>query len=159
VRRELVDDYEQARADACAARDLGPAPCDCAFADLLARCEGGRCIAVPRTELADPCFSPQRPDGAYDSDSVGCNCEIEGQQVCVGGVALSCGPIRGTGLFEWRAVADGPCWPRSDACPDGTVVADVRRCLARFADCYQRDDGSFCGVGTELGGGGSSPGG
>ncbi|MGD8860936.1 MAG: hypothetical protein PVI30_13075 [Myxococcales bacterium] len=87
VRRDLLGEYEQVRADACDAAGLGPAPCDCAFSDLVPRCEAGQCAAVPRDELADICDSPARPEGAHEPGSAACHCALEGQQTCVGGAA------------------------------------------------------------------------
>ncbi len=51
VHRSLVSDYEQALADACDAAGPPGAICDCAFGDLVPRCEAGRCVAVERGQL------------------------------------------------------------------------------------------------------------
>ncbi|MDD9934418.1 MAG: hypothetical protein OXT09_12490 [Myxococcales bacterium] len=144
VHRSLVSDYEQALADACDAAGPPGAICDCAFGDLVPRCEAGRCVAVERGQL-DACFSPANPEPDDGGDPAGCACALEGQQICVG-AALVCERVPRAATLAWIAVEDGPCWPRPDNCPDGTVVESAEACLAASSDCYERDDGSFCAV-------------
>lgn len=52
------------------------------------------------------CYSPnQNTDTAYQPGAVGCPCNADDEDVCVGGAALLCEQ------GFWRAVEDGPCEP------------------------------------------------
>jgi hypothetical protein len=57
----------------------------------------------------DGCYSPsENLDIAYEPGALGCPCDADDEDACIGGVALIC-----EGDDHWQSVEDGPCEPRT----------------------------------------------
>lgn len=144
VRSVLVDTYTARMTPACA--DYEGGICDCSYEDLVPRCVDDQCAALPREEVE--CFSQTAPDGAYDAGAVGCNCDAYAMKsICIGRYALMCRPSRDI-KHAWIAVEDGPCGePSPDPdCTSGEVRPTATACLDDFDQCWELENGEFCGV-------------
>jgi hypothetical protein len=145
IHRGLIDAYTANMATACA--DYEGAVCDCSFEDLVPRCVDDRCAAIPRENIVE-CYSHALPEGAYDADAVGCNCDDYAMKsICTGRYALMCQPSRDS-KYAWIAVEDGPCGePEPDlSCTAGEVRPTPTACLDDFEWCWQLENGEYCGV-------------
>jgi hypothetical protein len=134
---------------ALACSDYQGPECDCEFADLVPRCQNGRCRAVPG-EPGAACFSPtQNLELAYLPGAIGCACAQVGLRVCADGKSLAC--REGAGGRRWQADEfGGTCNPSRQNCTaDDTesLRADADACLAEFTTCVEQPTGGFCGEG------------
>ncbi len=143
---DLAEIFDAARGPACVGYQGGS--CDCDFPDVLARCQAGRCRAVPRDK--GTCYSPsQNFESAYSDGALGCRCRDGEGEICVGRAALVC-RRENEFLLSWSAVEDGPCGEAAGdldkTCARGERRQTAQACVTAHESCYQLPDGDFCGL-------------
>jgi hypothetical protein len=135
-------------AAACSCSSRADVPSMAADAALAADRAGAGADASPDAGVgADAgldCFSPSQNLDKLALDGVsGCPCELEGSSVCVESQRLYCSRYLARDLV-WRVEAS--CLELDKTCAHGEVRATAEACLAEFEECFQLQQGGFCGA-------------